>query len=85
MTKSNNQKELEQMSDRLLKSPLFKLAKVQLYREGKYKQVSIYGLKLYTIHPARIILKMADIVHKAHKEPETKEALDNYMEGYNAN
>lgn len=51
----------------LFNSKLFKLATIQLKREGKLEKISIGKMELFECDPLEVILKGYEILKKAHR------------------
>lgn len=62
--------------DKLIFSPLYKLAEIKLIKERKF---IILGKQKF-VEPALVILKMKEIQDMANKQGQ-KEKLDNYIKG----
>lgn len=59
----------EEFADKLLKDPLYKLAKAQLEWERVPKELRIRGDKVFeTYDPALVMIKMDEIVRKIHNK-----------------
>jgi len=75
-------KGLDEFTNEILKSPLYKLAEVEIIREGHVNKFKVSGKNRYEIDPAKTLLMMLKIVDKVNQQGQQYK-LNEYCEAFN--
>jgi len=78
----NKKKNLDDLANEIINSPLFKLANSEIIREGHVNKFKIDNKVKYEIPPAKTLLMMLKIVETANKQGQ-REKLNQYCEDFN--